>query len=289
MTYASFDEILRDRRIAFTTSNYTPTGVRRAIEARMKELQPDTLDETSEEYRLLSEAHEFLDEHEDAEATPHSTAIMPMPAQTLEKIVEALSGANKPPAPGIDPPEIRMLDHTTRAVTKASTDFRNGRSLPLAGFGALVVAVVGTREVFGVRTTALDRQMWYLGAGGALIVALVVFLLARINQGRDESSLRRLYDPDIQAEALEPAINRARDDRFIVRADYRQLLWHIACWTDTRRPRARPFSTVDIEGAIFDAAQLALERFVAMGVLKVRVVQAAERFYPAEPDDGEGE
>lgn len=286
VSYGSFDEILRDRRLDFVTDDQTPAGVLLAVEERMKAMGDQ---QGTEQYRLLAEARTWLDEH-DGDSLAPSTALVPMPAQTLEKIVDALSERSSQSSAGRkESPEARLISHSSAAVRKASEDFRRARTYPLTGLGTLATAVIATRSTLNVEDSTLESAYWYAGAASVILLAVLILVRSRQSQERDEEILRRLYDPDIHGVALTRLMREADEMGGIPdelrytfsRTDFRAALWSEA--SESRLPpRSRPFSTVDIPGAVVDATELALERLLAMKVLAVGTRAGVERFQPGE-------
>ena len=155
MPYQSFDEILRDRRLLVQTDDQTPAGMKRAIEERLTTLQPDGVTETTEEYRLLVEARELLENYANRDHTA-STAIVPITSVALEKLINALDRRPESAELSRDQKkaqavaeqrqvEVRMRDSASAAVTKASQDFRHSRTLPFAGIGTIAAAAWASR------------------------------------------------------------------------------------------------------------------------------------------------
>jgi hypothetical protein len=295
-SYDSLDEILADRRMGFVTDDQSAAGVKRAIERRLMELQPSTVEETSDEYVRLTAAREFLDDEPRVPAGRPGTAMEAVPSQMLDRLVTALverTTPSEPPPLPAPPPEQRMAVNRREAATKASKDFRNARAIPIAGLGGLVAAVWGTRAAFGVDFSHVGTLVWSIVALGAVGVSMAVFGLARSTQGRAEVALRRLYDPDVQTDALRELLDQQKT---FIRADYRDALSFLA--NPFSRHRLVPFrrharlpsrdvhrfqlSTVDYASALEDAVSLALERFFKLGVLDISLRLAQEVYRPTD-------
>lgn len=284
VTYSSFDEILRDRRISFGPCEPTPDAVLRTIEAQLKELVAQTVDQTSEEYRLLVEARQWLEEFMD-QPPPRSTALVQLPAHTLEKIVDAISRDIRPPIAPLESVEQRMIEHTGSAVRRASEDFRRDRAWPIAGGGGLVATLLAAAKPLGVET-AVGADFYFVISGAVLCLALSLVVRASLDQRKDEEVLRQLYDPDVHGRVVahifaesSPAPPNGELDYAFTRSEFRHVLWHEVTGLPGQ-PHPRPLSTVDLPGALVDATQLALERLVEIKVLKLGLREGVETFFP---------
>lgn len=82
------------------------------------------------------------------------------------------------------------------------TDFTKARSVPFAGAGALIFSAYGLRKYFNVGDLQLTSELFYPILGAPAFAILCGFGLSRTAQQRATLSLRRLYDPDVQEEAL---------------------------------------------------------------------------------------
>lgn len=282
------DDIVRDRRLAFTTNDISVAGVRRAVETRLKELQASTVDSTSEEYRLLVEAREFLERNETENFPPTATtsAVVPLSMSSLEKLIDGVvdrqrSERSSEHEHSVEAVESRTAQHTVAAVTKASQDFRRARSLPLAGLGGATATLWGSRETFGTDLSGVGTAAWSVGCAVILLFIALLFMAAKHSQSRDEEVLRNLYDPDVQSEALQKTLESASvfGETMFSRREYRVVLLIMSAGLEVRPiyyreletardvRTGRRMSTVDLKNAATDAGNLAIERFLAANVL----------------------
>jgi hypothetical protein len=166
-------------------------------------MQSDTVASTPAIYQRLIDARTVVDQMN--AGGPPGTDIVPLPSAVLDRLVDALSGqsASRAPEDHRPTPMERMETARAASVTKASQDFRHQRAWPLAGLSALAAAIWGSRQAFGVNLSKVGAIGWGIGAGAVLIVAVVLLGLTQRGQMRDEQVLRRLYDPETQASALE--------------------------------------------------------------------------------------
>ncbi len=296
--YASLDDVIRDRKLNFVTDDNSRAGIQRAVERRLRELQAESAEETSEEYHGLVEAREFL-ARPGQDVPPTSTDLVRLTPKSLERLVELAADTGGRAAPKAEPAEVRMTAHRTATATKASADFRYGRTLPIGAGATLVVWLISTRESFGVDTPQVSQGFWAAFAVAVVAIGLMLYLLATRQQRHAESILRGLYSPDIQGQALHAAFEREDEtqedvdarqhlrynsnqpndllESAITRSSFRHYL--VAEAVDRQRPYgghglialvpSLSLSTVDLSGAAQDAAGLALERLTEMGVLTV--------------------
>jgi hypothetical protein len=222
--YQSLQDILADEELALGNIKATVDDVRRAIDARLRALQADTVTRTPDIYRRLVNAREALDRLE-RDIPEHKSAEL-VPLSFLERVLDIIQKPVPTSGPGEPPPIERMRKSRSVAITKASEDFRKRRTLPTAGIGAIAAAVWATRQIFGVNVTHVGTINWAIGAGSVVIIAVILLLLMRKAQRNDEQVLRQLYDPDVQGSALRGGP--------ITRSQYRTNLWYMSV-VPTRR------------------------------------------------------
>lgn len=231
----------------------------RIIERELRDLQIETLSLTqAERRRVLTEAHGRLQKQAD---DGPSTEIVALSPTALGDLVRAAVVASSPrPSP-----EERMRAGAQVAVTQARKDFRNGRTLPLAGSGAAAAFLWSQRATFGVDLTGVGATLFGFGALSALLLACSFLLASWRGQQRDLHRLKSLYSPVTQAAALRhmSALEFTLDD-------YRNHLGRLSL---DRRFNGGPvhrsiLSTVDLESALDDASELALERFTKLRVIE---------------------
>jgi hypothetical protein len=288
MKYSSIQEIITDPDLGLSDVEPTSDAVRRAIEQKLQSMQPDTATHTSPLYRQLVVARESLNELGAASSGARGAELVPIPSAVLERLIDAISKPDQKATPQEPSVSERMQANQLVAVTKASQDFRNRRALPLAGLGTLTAALWATRQAFGANLSHIGTAVWAGATVGIILIVVLVFLMTSNAQGRDEVFLRRIYDPDVQAEALRRIgmsdfFNAARG---FTRSDFRMALWGTSMSRSglanlpvgeksshedpTGRPRNRILSTIDRVGALDDATQLAMSRFLEMDVLASR-------------------
>jgi len=165
----------------------------------------------------------------------------------------------------------KMGKHKSVAATRASSDFRKGRALPFGGLFVVVGALWASKEAFDVDLPNLDPYLWVTLATFALVGSAFLLLASSLIQWADEQRLNRLYDPELQSEALQGIGSDESDDfrddepDFFTQRDYQRMLERVA---RVRHASVLTLSTVDLRGASVDATDLALQRFVEMGALE---------------------
>jgi hypothetical protein len=281
MAYGSLAEILADPDLELTGVNPTPAAIKEAIEDQLRDMQVDTVDETPDRYRRLVAARQAVDDL--AVSGIGKAELVPMPSKVLERLLDMVERTTTaPPASSATVPVAELMqEHRMTSVAQASKDFTRQRTLPLSGIGALAAAVWGSRAAFGADLSHVGTVYWGAGAGTVMLLSAMALLLARQVQREDDWRLRMLYDPDFQADALDLLEDHReipRDEpQAFSRRDYRRALYRaLRGYRERGRSTLRaPLSTVDLEGALDDAAELALRRFIEMGTL--RVVHSAGR------------
>lgn len=303
MEYSSIREIVADQGLNLGDVEPTADAVRKAIDDKLRSLQSETVAETPEIYRQLINARDAIDKLDTADGKRVGTELIPIPTAMLERLLDAIQ---KPPQiterKGSTAIE-RMQSSRSVAITKASQDYRNRRKLPFAGLGALSATLWSTRQAFGANLSGAGTLVWTAVAGVILLVAISLFAATSRTQNSDENILRRLYDPDIQAIALDLMPRNTR--RRFARAVFRKALWYVAHGpeVESELSRARSLgieeslldiamtypgpqerkglhrlSTTDFLSALDDSSELALDRFVEMDVLRSKQVRGRERF-----------
>ena len=264
----------------------------REIDRELAELQiPDLNPHQHERQIALIVARQSLD----ARPQKPSTELVQLSMMTaIEKlvaaVVESKQSTEPAPAPRPDPVDV-MRTNVKATEVRATTDFRRGRTLPFAGLGSLIAAVWAARSVFGVGAPEIPAQVFYTTGGAFVILGIYTYVLLWFIQHRADGVLRRFYDPDVQEEALEgvtrvsygPFVhndlerhrqdgNEERSSSPFTRTNYRHSL---ADRSGYRRLRPSVFnlsplrlSTVDLESALVDAAGLALDRLIDIGIVE---------------------
>jgi len=158
--------------------------------------------------------------------------------------------------------------------------------------GTVTATIWGTRQAFGADLSHVGTLAWAIASGGVVLAAFALWILIYRIQTHDEETLRREFNPDIQASAL----RLMKELGQFTRQDFRVALWYRAAYPRlSRRQRqnleqhmqlmaggradfevtfARQnqailsfLSTVDLVDATDDAAHLAVEHFIDMGVI----------------------
>lgn len=310
MEYSSIRDITEDQELGLRDVEPTADAVRDAIDDKLRLLQSETVTETPEIYRRLISAREAIDKLDVANEKRQGTELIPMPTVMLERLLDAIqkpSQVTEQKGPTVTE---RMQASRSVAITKASQDFRNRRKLPLAGLGAVSAILWGTRQAFGANLSNVGTIVWSAAAGVILLMSIFFLAIVSRIQNSDEDTLRQLYDPDTQAIALEGISSLVRTgvirERF-TRNIFRKALWYIANnRTDARvrfrtedidfreaenfretimsfpGPRERKglrfLSTTDFVGALDDSSELAIARFIEMGVLRSKQERGREMF-----------
>ena len=262
----------RAAELGIPLNEVTLQGLKAAIRRELRGLQGDDL--TQFERDRLSVLTGALDATPARTAQAASTDLITIGSKALEGIIRAATA----PLRADSNPESAMKQSVFVASTQARKDFRSARTLPFAGFGALVLAAWGFRDSFGAGFTAVGTTAFTIGMALVLFLALGVYWLAHLAQRRDERTLRVLYRLDTQAEALSYVVNELSEFTFL-RSDFEHSLF-VASVHESRLGREafrqRPFSrfsalgslsTVDLPAALDDATDLALARFVKLGTI----------------------
>lgn len=301
--YSSLLEIIEDPALGLAGTTPTYDAVRRAIDEKLRSLQPTTTEQTPELYSRLVDARRALDELKSAVGNGSGAAIIPMPVAAVERLVDAVArlAANnaKPQSSPVD----RMQEARSSALATASRNLRNQRALPLAGLGTVTATIWGTRQAFGTDLSHVGTLAWAITSGGIILAAFARWILIHRIQTHDEETLRREFNPDIQASAL----RLMKELSQFTRQDFRVALWYRAAYPRlSRRQRVKLdehmqlmaagradfevtfarqnqavlsfLSTVDLTDAMDDATQLAVEHFIDMGVISVRQELGLELF-----------
>ena len=308
MQYSSLGDIIDDPALGLAGTTPTQGAVRKAIDEKLRSLQPETTEKTSELYLRLVAARGELDELTSAMANAKGAAVVPMPVAAVERLIDAVARVainnSEPQSSPLD----RMQEARTSALARASRDFRNQRALPLAGLGTVSVTIWGTRQAFGANLSHVGTLAWAIASGAIVLVTVAVWILIYRVQTRDEETLRREFNPDIQASAL----RLMKDMSQFTRQDFRVALWARAYYPRlNRRQRLKLdqhkqlmasgrvdfevtfarqsqavlsfLSTVDLADAMDDATQLAVERFTDMGVISASQELGLELFSFTNP------
>jgi hypothetical protein len=263
-------------QLGLTLADPTTEGLVRAIRRELVTLQADDLtDEQQKRRHALTDA--LATTRRQVATTSAGNEVVTLSADSLAALVKA-AAAQAVSGPSVDE---RMRTGVQVAISQARRDFRTARTLPLAGFAVVLAFVWSQRETFGVDLTEYGSYFGW-GALAVVVLAGAFHWLVYLFQRADEKRLRLLYEPDTQGAALivmvvayeelpwrdEPDFSKLR----ISVKDFRESLVRVT----SRRPEEeelRPghlLSTVDMEAALSDAAELAVERFVKLGVLSPR-------------------
>lgn len=299
MTPTEMKELARRLKLNVDESALSKIKLVRAIEAKLLELQPSTVAETSTEYRELIDARQLLKPNPTAAKKP-SAELVTVPAQLLSRIldiVESKPSQVSPPSPAVAgaTPVKAMKKSVKVATTKATSDFRRDRTFPLASLGIVAAAAWAARDSLGVDLSVVGTQAWMYGTAVVISFSALVLLYSSRAQVRDERILRRLYTPEVQELAFlyfAPVSSRemkrrskrdVSNSRFISPREYAHVLFDIAEVEEVRhrersssllfsarrvRYRGLRASTVDLEAAVEDAANLALQRLTELGVIE---------------------
>jgi hypothetical protein len=274
----------------------TRDSLKRAIERELQPLQISVAPDEKERYRVLMDAHARV-----AADPLASTELVTITSGALERLLQAVRPESSPGAVPGSIPVREMRRSSVAASTRATSDFRKERTLPLVGIGAVVVVLWGTRAAFDINIR-VDPSTWGVVCLAIVLACAGLLLLARRNQQLDESSLRRLYDPDWQEEALLDVAGVPRrylenqvladgedsEPMLFSRTQYKQALGVLTGNKMGRRgPRGyessddrvvfgRLLSTVDLESAVDDAADLALQRFFELEQVHAQIVRGRQ-------------
>ncbi|WDF31974.1 hypothetical protein PTW37_08715 [Arthrobacter agilis] len=248
---------------------------------------------------------------DDQTDTPLSTDLVPVSlvSQMMEAIQnsqpkESTSASSRPD------PILSMRTNVKAVATRASADFTKSRSLPFAGFGALVVSIYGLRNNFDVDVLQLPTELFYPLFITSVTLIVLGYFTATLCQKLASLILRSLYNPDVQESALNSlgddssdyfgshsqrvfdmkgrpeGSHRATDDGagiIISRGLYRYALGKEAF--GEAGPRARSLrlfisllSTIDLSAATDDATGLALDRLCDLKIIEPIVYERRQAF-----------
>jgi len=246
VAYATLEEILADRELGLGKVQPTIEAVRRAIDNRLRSMRRDTVNGISDDYMRLAVARVAISKIDGNNSVSHELGTIP-PA-IRERALAIIEGQGR--ASSIHPSaEEVMCARRSFWVTKASDDFRSYRVFPLTGIMALLAVVLAGKKVFDISQpvlastahaaakTALDKTtddtpfLMVL----VILVAFIVLFIARIVQSWDEETLLRLFDPDIQGNALRKVVGLSRS---FTRTEFRDSLAFAA---DEQLPRQWAF------------------------------------------------
>ena len=275
-----------------------------AINTELRDLQlPQTTEAQQERQVSLVAARGELTGKGSNHVDPSKDLV---PLSLISQVVAAIqAGAvNEPMGTAQRPdPTLTMRTNVKAAATQASADFSKARSWPFSAAGALLVSAYGLRTYFNVGDLQLPSELFYLFLGLAALAIVLGFSLSTWSQRLATLALRRLYDPDVQEEALNRLSEesqdffgshserefvgrerhgislRAVDDGggiIINRPMYRDALQGTA--HGGRSALVYLLSTVDLEAAADDAAGLALDRLSDLKILEPVVYQRRQAF-----------
>lgn len=253
-------------RLNIAVEAETRQALQSAIEAELRDLQTSFLTEGQSNRRR--ELTQGLVELKAARRKP-STELVTLERDVVADLVRIAADARS----GQASPEEKMRAGVTVASTQARKDFRTERSLPFAGLGAVSLFVWSQRDSFGVDLSGVGELGFGVGAGAVLLVAAEVLVLAHLAQRRDERVLRQLYATGPQAIALRAVLDA---EKFSAE-QYKHALVEVASQRDGlsesahrrgSRVRKNALSTVDLEAALDDSGELALMRFIQVGVIE---------------------
>ena len=277
MQYRSLDDVLADRGLELPEETQATTdALLDALSRRMAPLQGATDNDNKELHRRLLAAHEFVRNLDPAR--PGGQELVIMPPYMLEKLIDAVSQSNRPVGPSA---MARLTESKSIAVTRASKDFTKARTLPLVGVGAVAVFLWTARDTLKVEVPSISAALYGVVSLGIFFACVLALTVAKLAQSRAEGTLRSIFDPDVQGEALRYVLNegpgirghRGPATRCCTRRESRHSLWGRATrGGPTSRPSEIMWSvlhTVDLAGALDDAVPAALDRFVELGVLTV--------------------
>ena len=290
MPYSTLAEVVDDPGLGIPPELHDDGEAVHAHLAKvLMSMQAETVDGTSEQYRRTLEAWKFLSDSSDRSGGPPSTELLAISGAALERMFMTLAETQKQQTAATEKAaaanataaaERRMLEHRTAAATRASSDFTKSRTLPLTGVAAAAATVWGTRSDFGADVSEIGTLAWTVGAVVVILLSGVFWQASHREQERMKLRVRQLYDPDVQSEALA----RLRLDWFS-RFTFRESLGDLVAGGEYHGYAAR-LSTVDYDEALNDAGNLAIDRFVVMGVLETSFMRGAEMFRLAEGDNG---
>ncbi|WP_104082766.1 hypothetical protein [Cryobacterium sp. Y11] len=247
------------RDLGIVLDDETTEALEREIRRQLVNLQTTELNREQADRRVaLTEALVRI-QHEGG-ARLASTELVTLSPGALAELVKLAAGHTA----SEQSPEERMRKGVQVAATQARKDFRNSRTLPLAGFGALVAFVWAQRESFGIDLTGSGQAVFGWGALVVVVLALEIYLFSWTSQQHDARRLRSLYLPDVQAGVLQDFIDRPT----FMLGEFREGLGHAVNIRAGNLSASRLFSTVDLESALHDASEMAIERFLKLGVIE---------------------
>ncbi|QWS32606.1 hypothetical protein [Curtobacterium aetherium] len=279
--------------LGFTPEDGTNAeALQRAIRRELVGLQEYDLDlDRKDRQQQLTDALSELS----TEISP-SRQLVPIPADVLTDLVK-LAGRPGDQVGGTDPENtatIRLQESRASSRIEATKDFRNSRTFPFAGLGAVIAGLWALREPFGITDVMfLSSYGYFISAAAIFVLIALGYLVASSSQRRDERTLDYLYDPDTQERALAEVVN---ERNFVFHSrDFQQALKEQIFLSSLsfffpflplrrRRLLGSLGSKVDLARALRDATMLGLDRFVAAGILR-RVKVGVSTRYEVPVDD----
>jgi hypothetical protein len=265
--YTSIEHILDDDLLALSAVKIDSADLQRTIEERLRGLQPEAATSERELYARLVAARAFLVGGTELVAREDRLiAIVEKQGRELERLAHgvALTRVN---------PDTRLSERGEQAAANATGKFRWRRSVPLGVVAAALTFLWTSRSSFGISDSVLDTTggwllLSYLGALGLLAASWVV---VRRFHRRDQKLIEELYDPGVQAAALDEC--SVGGNREFLRFEFSEsLLAQGVGRLAGEVPRSiagnstlRYFTTIDPVREATVAADAGLERFEQLG------------------------
>lgn len=270
--------------VGVSVEDDTPAALEKAVLRALARLQQEPmLPEDAARRLTLTEALQSIQVERERRT---STELVPL---TPHDLVEVVSAAVKASSPTSSPEEkLRKGAHVAR--TQSRKDFRNGRVWPFAGIGTVAAFLWSQRATFGIDLTGIDPLMVATGAGVILSGSAIWLLMSWTATRTDEWFIRKMFDTTTHLDVLEQVANNG----VFTLSNFRSHLWDRAVSRRRVPGRRSPLSVVDLEGALEEATDLAIERFVNLGsVIPVKSLsglkyKVADDFLSEVPDRSVG-
>lgn len=273
------------------------------IELRDLQVPQPTAAQHARQVALIGARGELLGTGQ-AGASPSADLV---PVSLMSQMVEAFQkNLTKEPtaAPSRPDATLTMRTNVKATATQASADFTKARSVPFAGAGALILSVYGLRTYFNVGDVELPSEWFYPLFWAAVFVIGVGYLASTMAQRQASRTLRALYNPDVQEEALNRLGDESSDyfgshsqrmivmggadgrphraidygDGIIINRSLYQYVLRDVAYRRAWRPFVDLLSTVDLAAATDDATGLALDRLCDLKIIEPVVYQRRQAF-----------
>lgn len=246
----------------------------------MRELGPANVDEHHDRYAALTNAFTEVqsitasnNENASSEVARTSQELVARSLDNLSSALRLFEIREQNQAFSDSTPErkveVELRESRASSRIEATKDFRKSRTYPFAGISGAIAIAWGAREPLGITDLHVPDLVYFAGAAAGIVVAAVGYWVVHANQERDERVLDTLYETEVQEAALTSLAEHGHFlfDKSAYVGALRGEVEDMGYVHLFRHFRPRLGSTVNLIGALRDAAALGLDRFVAAGTL----------------------